>query len=353
VIVRATRRPRQRQRTFLNLWLVAGTIFVLSTEKIAYQDAVGPGLQAAAPGEHQMAHEVRTVGPPAAEAIITGSINRALVASHQHINRAAKADRLVRPGSRKSIFDAGLLHSDGLFAVAASDPNLPRTAFILPPSPEPVVAKIETTEVPQAIAQAEAAEVNPADVPVTLSYAGPNNDEAVSAPFNAVMANPRTIILNPNVKSTHAWLNTAIPKGAYSKKQTKCLAEAIYFEARSESERGRIAVAQVVLNRLKNPTYPATICGVVYQNKHKRNACQFSFACDGIPERIYDKRAWSDAQALAKRVLKDDKTLYISDVGASTHYHATYVRPRWARKMTKMEKIGRHIFYRTYKGGWS
>ena len=89
----------------------------------------------------------------------------------------------------------------------------------------------------------------------------------------------------------------------------KCLATAIYFEARSEPESGQIAVAQVVLNRVKNPAYPNTVCGVVYQNKDKRNRCQFSFACDGIRDRISEQRAWSSAQALARRILNDDRTL--------------------------------------------
>jgi spore germination cell wall hydrolase CwlJ-like protein len=84
-----------------------------------------------------------------------------------------------------------------------------------------------------------------------------------------------------------------------------------------------------------------------------RNRCQFSFACDGIRDVITDKRAWAQSQALARKVLNDDKNLYMSDVGAATHYHATYVRPRWARTLEKMKKIGRHIFYKTYGGGWS
>ena len=104
---------------------------------------------------------------------------------------------------------------------------------------------------------------------------------------------------------------------------------------------------------MKNPAYPNTICGVVYQNKNKRHRCQFSFACDGIRDRITDPRSWATAQALANRVVADPNAAFLSDVGTSTHYHATYVRPRWARHMAKTEKIGRHIFYRTYGGGWS
>ena len=83
----------------------------------------------------------------------------------------------------------------------------------------------------------------------------------------------------------------------------------------------------MVLNRLKNPAYPNTICGVVYQNKDQRNRCQFSFACDGIPDRINEPaRLGGRAGAGATKVVNDDSNLYLADVGAATHYHATYVR---------------------------
>jgi spore germination cell wall hydrolase CwlJ-like protein len=92
---------------------------------------------------------------------------------------------------------------------------------------------------------------------------------------------------------------------------------------------------------------------VVYQNKDQRNRCQFSFACDGRPDRVTDKSAWDDALRLARKVVNDQSNAYLTDVGAATHYHATYVRPRWARTMTKVDKIGRHVFYKTRYGGWT
>ena len=112
-----------------------------------------------------------------------------------------------------------------------------------------------------------------------------------------------------------------------------------------------MAVAQVVLNRVKNPAYPDSICGVVYQNRHKRNRCQFSFACDGIKDRISSPTAWATAQKLARDVA--DGKRYSKMVDASTHYHATYVNPRWAKSMAKRGKVGLHIFYKTYAGGWN
>ncbi len=137
---------------------------------------------------------------------------------------------------------------------------------------------------------------------------------------------------------------------AVSEKELWCMATAIYFEARSESYRGQIAVGQVVMNRLAHPIYPKSICNVVFQNQNMRNACQFSFACDGIPERVTEPKAWAQAEEIAKGVING--TLYEADVGASTHYHATYVYPHWAPKLKKNVKIGHHIFYQ-FKRGWT
>jgi spore germination cell wall hydrolase CwlJ-like protein len=126
-------------------------------------------------------------------------------------------------------------------------------------------------------------------------------------------------------------------------REKKCLAEAIYFEARSEPEEGQAAVAQVVLNRVSSGLYPASVCGVVYQNRHRWHACQFSFACEGKSLRIADSDSWATARRIADEVM-DGKT-YLADVGGSTHYHANYVRPRWAKRLKKMDVIGHHIFY--------
>jgi spore germination cell wall hydrolase CwlJ-like protein len=131
-------------------------------------------------------------------------------------------------------------------------------------------------------------------------------------------------------------------------REQRCLAEAVYFEARSEPEQGQAAVAQVVLNRVKSGLYPSSICGVVYQNRHRHLACQFTFACEGKSLRIADADSWRSAARVAKEVL-EGKT-YLADVGAATHYHADYVRPRWAKRLKKMDVIGRHIFYKLRPG---
>jgi spore germination cell wall hydrolase CwlJ-like protein len=134
-----------------------------------------------------------------------------------------------------------------------------------------------------------------------------------------------------------------------SEKELNCMATAIYFEARGESYRGQIAVGQVVMNRVAHRLYPDTICGVVYQNQHRRNACQFSFACDGWPERVTEMKAWAQAEEIARDVIAGKA--YLTEVGYATHYHATYVRPHWAKRMKKETKIGLHVFYR-FKRGW-
>ncbi len=128
-----------------------------------------------------------------------------------------------------------------------------------------------------------------------------------------------------------------------SEREMKCLAEAVYFESRSEPERGQAGVAQVVLNRVRSGVYPSTVCGVVYQNRHRYLACQFTFACEGKALRTDESGPWATAQRIARDVAEG--RTYLPGVGNATHYHANYVRPWWARYMDKREKVGKHIFY--------
>lgn len=126
-------------------------------------------------------------------------------------------------------------------------------------------------------------------------------------------------------------------------KEQRCLAEAVYFEARSEPEQGQAAVAQVVLNRLKSEYYPKTICDVVYQNQERFLGCEFTFTCEGKSLVVTEPESWSVAVRLARQVMAG--AIYNPDVGDSTHYHADYVRPYWAKALEKRDVIGRHIFY--------
>jgi spore germination cell wall hydrolase CwlJ-like protein len=124
----------------------------------------------------------------------------------------------------------------------------------------------------------------------------------------------------------------------------KCLAEAVYFEARGEAVRGQIAVAQVVMNRTFSGFYPTTVCGVVYQNKHRHLACQFTFACDNNADVVREPDMWDRAKKIAKAML--DGQLWLPEVAKSTHYHAYWVHPSWVSEMKKMYKFGVHTFYR-------
>lgn len=122
-----------------------------------------------------------------------------------------------------------------------------------------------------------------------------------------------------------------------------CLAQAIYFESRSEPVRGQQAVAQVVLNRVKSGIYPSSICGVIFQNKNWRNHCQFSFACDGTKKRVKDQEAWETANKIADDAISG--RYFLQEIGDATHYHAAYVAPRWRRSLHRIKRIGEHIFY--------
>jgi hypothetical protein len=132
-------------------------------------------------------------------------------------------------------------------------------------------------------------------------------------------------------------------------KAEHCLANAIYFEARSEPLRGQIAVAQVVMNRVFSGFYPNDVCGVIYQNASRHLACQFTFACDGKRKVINERGAWARANRIAKQTLAGK--LYEPAVGTSTHYHAVYVHPYWTREMRKFVRYGIHNFYRPWAWG--
>ena len=192
-----------------------------------------------------------------------------------------------------------------------------------------------------------------ADVLAT-AYAPAEPDYAAASPFETLLkddtANSGRFI-PPMAKGDHDWVSSPLPPSSFSAREQQCLAAGIYFEARGESVKGQAAVAQVILNRVRNPAYPKSICGVVYQNEKWRNRCQFSFACDGIKDRVASREHYEMAEEVALAVTAGK--IWLPEVGSSTHYHATYVRPRWARTMEKMKRIGQHIFYRTHGGGWS
>ncbi|MCL6684790.1 cell wall hydrolase [Sphingomonas alba] len=126
-----------------------------------------------------------------------------------------------------------------------------------------------------------------------------------------------------------------------------CLTQAVYYEAGFEPIEGRRAVAQVVLNRMRHPAFPKSVCGVVYQHS-STPVCQFTFVCDGSLFRKPEAAAWKQAEQIARAALAG----YVErSVGNATHYHADYVAPYWAPMLTKITQLGAHIFYR-WPGAW-
>ena len=146
----------------------------------------------------------------------------------------------------------------------------------------------------------------------------------------------KTAIYNAN------WLNSQ--DTASGGDQWKCLAEALYFEARGETIKGQFAVAEVIMNRVKSGRFPDSVCGVVNQGTGKKYQCQFTYTCDGIPENIREPRAWERVGKVARAILDGRAPMNLTD--GATHYHTNAVRPRWSRTYTKTASIGVHLFYR-------
>lgn len=285
----------------------------------AYGDLSGSALLAPA----------ATLARSGEDLIITGSVGHLFdVAAFSGPNRAAKQDRL-RPAVDLMAHVGGFTSLRARLAALRSPPV---------PEPEPVqVAAVDPVAVASPLAS-DALEAIDAAAPSLIIPKRRPESQIAYAPTDGGLDG---VGAGEPVKSKDG--------KRWSDKEMQCLATAIYFEARGEAYRGQVAVGQVVLNRVKHRLYPSTICGVVFQNQHKRNACQFSFACDGIPERVTEPKAWKQAQEIAKGVV--DGTLYLSEVGYATHYHATYVYPHWAPRMKKVTKVGLHVFYQ-FKRGW-
>jgi len=126
-------------------------------------------------------------------------------------------------------------------------------------------------------------------------------------------------------------------------REATCLAEAIYYEARSESRSGQVAVAQVIQNRVYSKHFPDSICGVVFQGSERSTGCQFSFTCDGSMDRTPKGKSWDRSVDIARYVLTESPR---SLVGRSTHYHTTEINPHWSGSLHRTAQVGSHIFYR-------
>ncbi|SHE97839.1 Cell Wall Hydrolase [Ruegeria intermedia] len=152
---------------------------------------------------------------------------------------------------------------------------------------------------------------------------------------------PRKKSAPVEVKYSKAWLDQ-LPE-ATGGEDLKCLAEALYFEARGESVRGQFAVAEVIMNRVESSRFPDTVCGVIRQGTGKKYQCQFTYTCDGHKEVIREKKAYERVSKVARLVLDGAGKPLTS---GATHYHTTAVRPSWARVYKETARIGVHIFYR-------
>lgn len=197
----------------------------------------------------------------------------------------------------------------GMIATTLAGPNSRAAPTVAPPAPPPLILK--------QIAPAQAIRLN-AEIPV----AGEPNPIATPFLFKGGAAD-RAQALN-------------------------CLASAVYYEAGNQDADGQRAVAQVVLNRLRHPAFPASVCAVVYQGSTRPTGCQFTFACDGSLNRQPDADGWKRAIEIAGAALAG--TVF-APVGWATHYHADYVVPYWASTMAKNAVIGAHLFYR-WPGNW-
>ena len=166
------------------------------------------------------------------------------------------------------------------------------------------------------------------------------------APDQAVQVNSKIpVAAGPNPAATSFTFKGSAATRAQA---MNCLASAVYYEAGNQDLDGERAVAQVVLNRVRHPAFPSTICGVVYEGSTKPTGCQFTFTCDGSLNREPDSEGWKRALAVAAAALNG----YVYDpVGWATHYHANYVVPYWASTMAKNAVVGAHLFYR-WAGAW-
>jgi spore germination cell wall hydrolase CwlJ-like protein len=207
------------------------------------------------------------------------------------------------------------------------------------PQPERIAAALSASADPvQQVPDAPPPDL-PAPEPMELRAVAPGDAVAINAAIPlSLSANPRAASFT--VSGGSAWDR---------QRSLQCLAEAVYYEARSEAEGGQRAVAQVVLNRVRHPAYPNSVCGVVYQGPQRAGGgCQFTFTCDGSLGLRPHGPSWARAIRIASEALSG--SVY-GPVGLATHYHTQQVVPFWAFKLVKSAVIGSHSFYRM-QGDW-
>src|SRR5205085_3543487 len=192
---------------------------------------------------------------------------------------------------------------------------------------------------------AHESETSPSAVP-GFSFGAPGSDSAI--PASGALPTPEVIAAA--IAPGPAAKPFALARASVDDERSAldCLTAAVYYEARSESEAGQRAVAQVVLNRVRHPAFPKSVCGVVYQGSARSTGCQFSFTCDGSLNHRREPGAWDRAREIAEKALEG--SVY-APVGLATHYHTTAIHPWWAASMARAVTVGSHIFYR-WHGEW-
>lgn len=184
-----------------------------------------------------------------------------------------------------------------------------------------------------------------------VNYSGTNkyaNLARLDQKFGELLAQPGAVATvaaldMPDSNSLNKTYKSVDLFGRTFTSEEMCMAQAVYFEARSEPLVGQVAIAEVILNRIVDTRYPNTACEVVFQNQHLRNKCQFSFACDGLSDRPRNASAWEKALKVVALVMNGERS---GVAKRATHYHAAYVSPRWSAHLSKLGQVGSHIFYR-------
>ncbi|MER8894681.1 cell wall hydrolase [Mesorhizobium sp. M0676] len=390
VLKRLAAAAGEKRRSFVSPLVIGLGIWIGFPTVVAYQDmgSLISGLEASGTRwnsyvERSVAGSVHAAEMPFIDSVTTGSLSGSgvrlpgvgkvsfrgkgnvagITPDEDRIMRADKKGRIIQvsPVAPPKNFNAGSIFQRTSSLLRPSMDSGLKLAFAKPgiKGKEIQIAQAFHTNVdkkpdPGVPAMLAALVNNDRPDVLATAYAQAEPDYAKASPFEALLQDEEPSsgrFIPPMAKGDHSWIQNPLPASVFSTKEQACLANGIYFEARGESVRGQAAVAQVILNRVRNPAYPNSICGVVYQNDNWLNRCQFSFACDGRKKRIESPAHYKTAQDVAMAVTAGK--IFIPEVGSSTHYYANYVHPGWARTMQKMTKIGLHIFYRTYGGGWS
>jgi spore germination cell wall hydrolase CwlJ-like protein len=219
----------------------------------------------------------------------------------------------------------GLYLFAGLSVSAAGSPDVRQVARIRAAvTAAPLVPGVETPP--------------PEPEPLAFQEIAPQDAVAINA------AIPVSTLPNPAAKPFVSGDQDEVSK----LRSLDCLTAAVYYEAAIESSDGQRAVAQVVLNRVRHPAYPKTVCGVVFQGSERTTGCQFTFTCDGALGRVPAQTLWLRARKIAEEALAGK---VFKPVGWATHYHTNWVVPYWSGNLVKAAVVGTHIFYR-WEGGW-